>query len=124
MLKVLIHMRKNLKKVQSQSTNMIVYDLETFNTDKVVPYANCIYRLSKTSGKYKRDITQREYEKGDKDCILYKGTGSNNERLDYVLQFRGEPKRVNKKIVNYNLYLLAHKGCGFDSNAVLNNLFQ
>ena len=30
------------KKVQSQLTNMVVYDLETFNTDRVVPYANCI----------------------------------------------------------------------------------
>ena len=45
--------------VQSQLTNMIVYDLETFNTDKAVPYANCIYRLSKISVKYNRDITER-----------------------------------------------------------------
>ena len=42
---------------------MIVYDLETFNTDKVVAYANCIYRLSKISGQQNRDITQREFEK-------------------------------------------------------------
>ena len=39
---------------------MVVYDLETFNADKAVPYANCIYTLSKLSGKYNRDITQRE----------------------------------------------------------------
>ena len=26
---------------------MIVYDLETFNTDKAVPCASCIYRLKK-----------------------------------------------------------------------------
>ena len=32
------------KKVQSQLTNMIVYDMETFSTIKCVPYANCIYR--------------------------------------------------------------------------------
>ena len=42
---------------------MIVYDFETFHTDRVVPYGNRIYRLSKISGKYNRDITQREYEK-------------------------------------------------------------
>ena len=30
---------------------MIVYDIETFNTDRVVPYAIGIHRLSKISGK-------------------------------------------------------------------------
>ena len=44
--------------------------------------------------------------------------------LDYVLQFKGEPKRINIKIVKYNLYLIAHKGSGFDSFVVLNNLPQ
>ena len=34
------------KKVQSQLTNMIVYDLETFSNEKAVPYASCIHRLS------------------------------------------------------------------------------
>ena len=44
--------------------------------------------------------------------------------LAYVLQFKGEPKRVNIKIVKYNLYLLAHKRSGFDSYVVLNNSTQ
>ena len=44
--------------------------------------------------------------------------------LDYVLQFKGEPKRINNKIVEYSLYLIAHKGGGFDSYVVLNNLPQ
>ena len=30
---------------------MVVYDIETFNTDRAVPYANCIYRLNKMSVK-------------------------------------------------------------------------
>ena len=51
------------KKVQSQLTNMIVCDIETFSTIKCVPYANCIYRLSKISGKYYRDISEKEYQK-------------------------------------------------------------
>ena len=42
---------------------MIVYDKENFNTDRIVPYANCIYRLNQTSGKYYRDITEQEYER-------------------------------------------------------------
>ena len=44
--------------------------------------------------------------------------------LDYVLRFKGEPKRFNNKIFNYNLHLFAHKGSGFDSYVVLNNLPQ
>ena len=42
------------KQVQSQVTIMIVYDIETSNT------INCIYRISKISGKFYRDITERE----------------------------------------------------------------
>ena len=103
---------------------MIVYDIETFNTIKCVPYANCIYRLSKISGKYYRDISQKEYQKCLNDCIVFKGLDNINRMLDYVLQFKGEPKRINNKIVKYNLYLIAHKGSGFDSYVVLNNLPQ
>ena len=44
--------------------------------------------------------------------------------LDYVLKYKGEPKRINNKIVIFNLYLIAHKGSGFDSYVVLNNLPQ
>ena len=62
-LKVLLNMNKNLKKFHSHITSVIVYDIETFNTDKVFPYANCIYGLTKTSGKNNRDITEREYKK-------------------------------------------------------------
>ena len=39
------------KKVQSQLTNMFVYFIETFNSDTAVPYANCINRKGKISGK-------------------------------------------------------------------------
>ena len=103
---------------------MIVFDLESFNTDKAVPHASSIFRLSKISGKYNRDITQRENEKCRKDCIVFKGTDTFNEMLVYVLQPKGEPKKIKKKIVNYNLYLLAHKGNGFDSYVVLKILPQ
>ena len=79
---------------------MIVYDLETFNTDRAVPHGSCIYRLNKLSAKRNRDITQGEYEKCRKDCILFKGTDSIFEKLDYVLQIKGESKGINNKIVN------------------------
>ena len=112
------------KKFPSQLTNMIVYDLETFNTDKAVRYASCIYGLSKISGKYNRDITQGEYEKCRRDCIVFKGTVSNIEMLHYVLQFEGEATEINNKTVKNKLYLLAHRESGFDSYVVLNNLPQ
>ena len=44
--------------------------------------------------------------------------------LDHVLSFKGEPKKVENKIVEYNLSLIAHNGSGFDSYVVLNNLPQ
>ena len=75
------------KKVQSQLTNMVVYDIETFNTDRAPPYANCIYRLSKLSSKYNRDISEKEYQKCLYDCIVFKGLDKVNQMLDYVLQF-------------------------------------
>ena len=123
-VKSFIKYEKKPKKVQSQLTNMIVYDIETFNTDRAFPYANCIYRLSKNSGKYNRDISKKEYQKCLYDCVVFTGLDNINEMLDYVLQFKGESKRVNNNIFEYNSYLLAHKGSGFDSYVVLNNLPQ
>ena len=112
------------KKVQSQLTDMIVYDIETFSTIKCVPYANCIYGLSKISGKFYRDISGKEYQKCLYDCIVFKGLDNINKMLDYVLQSKRDPERSNSKIVKFNKYLIAHKGSGFDSYVVLNNLPQ
>ena len=112
------------KKVQSQLTNMIVYNIETFSTIKCVPYANCIYRLSESSGKFYRDISEKEYQKCLNDCFVFEGLDNINKMLDYILQYQGEPKRINNKIVKFNLYLIAHKGSGFDIYVVLNNLPQ
>ena len=44
--------------------------------------------------------------------------------LDHVLQFKGEPKRVNNKFGEDIFYILAHNGSGFDSYVVLNNRTQ
>ena len=73
--------------------------MEAFNTDRVLPYAFGLYKLSKVSGKYYRDITQRELEKCRNDCIVFKGTDCNNNLLDHLLEFNGEVKKVNNKIV-------------------------
>ena len=98
--------------------------METFKKIRAVPYCSCIYKLSKIFGKYHRDISEQEYQKCLNDCVVFKGTGRINEKLDYVLSFKGEPKKAKNKIVEYNLYLIAHNGSGFDSHVVLNNLPQ
>ena len=123
-VKIYIKYEYKPKKVQSQLTNIIVYDIETFSTIKCVPYANCIYRFGKISGKYYRDISEKDYQKSLNDCIVFKGLYNINKMLDYVLQYKGEPKKINNKIVKYNLYLIAHKGSEFDSYVVINNLPQ
>ena len=42
--------------------------------------------------------------------------------LEYLLKFKGEQRKVKNKIVEYNLQLHAHKGSGFDTWIILNNL--
>ena len=123
-VKSFINYEYNPKKVKSPLTNIVVYDLETFNKIKAVPYCSCIYKLSKISGKNHRDISEQEYQKCLNDCVVFKGTDYINEMLDHVLSFKGEPKKVKNKIVEYNLCLIAHNGSGFDSYVVLNNLPQ
>ena len=123
-VKSFIKYEYNPKKVKSPLTNIVIYDLETFNKIRVVPYCSCIYKLSKLSGKYHRDISEQEYQKCLNDCVFFKGTDCINEMLDHVLSFKGEPKKIKNKIVEYNLYLIAHNGSGFDSYVVLNNLPQ
>ena len=103
---------------------MVVFDIETFNTDRAVRYAYCIYRLNKISGKYNRIIKEQEYQECLNDCTAFKGLDKINEKLVCVLQCKGEAKRVINKVVKYNLHFIAHKGSGFDSYVVLNNLPQ
>ena len=103
---------------------MVVYDLQTFNTDNSVPYAFALYELSKLSGNYYRYIVQREYAKCRNDCIVLKGTDCINNLLKHVLEFEGEAKRNKNKNVKYKLYLPDHKVSGFDTYVVLNILPQ
>ena len=123
-VKIFIKYEYNPKKVKSPLTKKVVYVLETFNKNRAVPYCSCIYKLSKISGKYHRDISEQEYQKFLNGCVVFKGTDCINEMLDHVLSFKGEPKKVKNKVVEYNLYLIAHNGSGFDSYVVLNKLLQ
>ena len=90
----------NHKKVKSPLTHIVVYDSETLNKIRAVPYCSCIYTLSKISGKYYRGISEQEFQKSLSDCVVFKGTDCNNEMLDHVLSFKGVPKKSKIKLLN------------------------
>ena len=110
------------KKIESHLTNFIVSDLETHNTDRARPYNMSFYRLSKIAGRYNRDPTKEELQKSINDTIAFMGEDCINNALDYLLKFKGEEKKINNKIVEYNLLMIAHNGSGFDTWVILNNL--
>ena len=110
------------KKINSHLTNFIVYDLETHNTDRARPYNMTFYRLSKIAGRYDRDPSKDELQKSINDSIAFMGDDCINNALDYLLKLKGEERKVNNKIVEYNLQMHAHNGSGFDTWIILNNL--
>ena len=75
-----------------------MYDLETFIKIRAVPYASGIYKLSITLVQNNRYIIGTEYQNSNKksDCIVFQGLDNFNEMLDYILQFKGEPKKSEK----------------------------
>ena len=95
------------KKIKSHLTNFIVYDLETYNTDWAKPYNMTFYRLSKIAGRYNRDPTKEELQKSINDTISFAGEYCVGNALDFLLKFKGEERKVNNKIVDYNLQLHA-----------------
>ena len=54
--------------------------------------------------------------------MSFSGDNCINNALDYLLKLKGEERKVNNKIVEYNLQMHAHNGSGFDSWIILNNL--
>ena len=110
------------KKIESHLTNFIVYDLETYNTDRARPYCISFYRLSKLAGRYNRDLNLSELDKCRNDTIVFDGDDCIEKALDYLLKLKGEERKVNNKIVEYNLQMHAHNGSGFDTWIILNNL--
>ena len=84
-MKKIIKYEKKPKKAYSPLINIFVYDLETFNKIRAVPFCSCIYKLSKISGKNHRDISEQECHKCLNDCVVFKGADCINECLDHVL---------------------------------------
>ena len=71
------------KKIESDLTNSITFDLETHNTDKARPYVFSFHRLSKLAGKNNRDLTPYEYEKCKNDTIVFDGDNCVTIALDF-----------------------------------------
>ena len=111
------------KKIQSYLNKIIVYDLETHNTDRARPYVFCFYRLSKLAGRYYRELTHDDMEKCKKDAIAFDGDDCVEKALDFCLKLKGDERKYSKnKLLENNLQLQAHNGSGFDTWLVLNNL--
>ena len=87
------------KKIESHLTNFIVYDLETYSTDRAKPYNMTFYRSSKIAGRYERDFTPEELQKSINDTIAFSGDECINNGLDSLLKLKGEERKVNNKIV-------------------------
>ena len=87
------------KKIESHSTNFIVYDLETHNTDRARPYNMTFYRLSKIAGRYERDPTQEELQKSIDDTIAFTGDNCIGNALDFCLKLKGEERKVKIKLL-------------------------
>ena len=109
-------------KIESHLTNFIVYDHETNTTDRARPYNMTFYRLGKLAGRYNRDLTPYEIEKTENDSLVFDGDNCVGNALDFLLKFKGEERKGNNKIVEYNLQLRAHNGSGFDTWIILNIL--
>ena len=101
-----------------------MYDLETSDKDWAVPHFSFIYKPRKIFSKYYRDISEKEYQKSLNNCIVFEGTNCINEMLDHVLGQKGEREKVNFKIFENNLFLIAHNGPVFGSYIVLKKLHQ
>ena len=69
-VKIFIRYEYKPKNVQFPLTNIVVYDLETFNEIRAVPSCSCIYKLSKISGESHRDISAQQYQKCLNYCIF------------------------------------------------------
>ena len=87
------------KNVQSLLIIMIVYDLETYIIDRVVPYCSCIYKLCKIFDENNRGTTEKKFQKCLNGCVVFKESDSNNDMLDHVLSFKGKLKKSKLRLL-------------------------
>ena len=98
MSKVFLNMNTNRKKIQSPLTYIVVYDLETFNKIRVVPYRSCIYKLGKSSGEYNRDKSEQEFQKCLNEYVDFNGPDCIIEHVNQIMFYRSKEK-LKKSII-------------------------
>ena len=76
------------RRVQSSFTNIDVYNLETYNKDRAVPYYSCIQKQNKISGKNSRDSTGKEHRSFLNGCVLFKRSDCSIVRSCVIVQGR------------------------------------
>ena len=67
---------------------------------------------------YNRVLSEYELERCKNDTFVFDGDDCILKALDFSFKFKGEERKVNNKIVEYNLQLHAHNGSGFDSRNI------
>ena len=110
------------KKIDLHLTKLVLYELETRNTDRTRLYKKTSYILSNLAGKKCRDLTPYQIAKCVKDTLIFAGDNCISNASDFLLKFKRKERKVEKSIVNYNLQLHAHNGSAFDTWNNLKNI--
>ena len=105
-------------KIEHQLTNFIVYDLETYNTNRARPYCVSPYRLGKIASIYNRDLTPESIKKVKKKDTIVFHENCITKLLDYILKLKIEPGKKNR-VVEYEIQMHAHNGSGCDTWIIL-----
>ena len=79
-------------KIECQLTNIVVYDLETHNTDRGRPYNKSFYRSSKIAAKYNRDLPPNDLDKYKQGTLVFDG----DDCISYALDFFKNQRRGTK----------------------------
>ena len=86
-------------------TIFIVYDIETRNTDRAIPYNMTFYRLKKLAGRYNRDLTPYEMENCKKDILAFDGDTCVSNAFDFLIKLKENHVKLKKLkllIIIYN----------------------
>ena len=118
----------NPKKIDSQLNNVIVYDIETYNKERAIPYetynheeekraipyAIGFYPVSKIVSKWNRDLTQTEIDKCLNDISIFEGENCVPDMFKRLQLFKGEPRYIIKNgkstKAEYELKMISHNG--------------
>ena len=100
-------------------TNLIVYDLQTYNKDRARHYSTSFYQLNRLAAKNNRDSNPEEVSRCKKDTLVFDGDICFGFALDNLLKLKDEERKISNTNVEYNCYLHANNGSGCDTRIIL-----